>query len=376
MNRIHFVDYAKALAIFCVVAVHVGFYQINLMLLFVMPMFFVATGYSFNPTKRSLKENILLRFKTIMIPFWIYMGIYTIVELIRAPIFGYGSWKVLFSSLANLVYGSGYIPGKVGFISLLKDIMSYKFQPITSVDIILPSNCHLWFLPAMFVGYVLFIVVEKFTREKNLLKIISIIILLLVASLEVEFASICQLPYGIGRGAIGACFMLVGFEIKKNGLLTKNSFLFHLITCIFAVAICAVSIYLGSDGSAMVRSYYGPYGALSVFITFVGGVAGTWITFELCQGIEKLPFTVVKKFLSFAGKNVITIYLLHMAVKFIFDFTYIFVFNKGNEIFLDEYKMGLLPENSFFYMMFEVILIIFVCLIFTKQKERLKRIGC
>jgi hypothetical protein len=27
-------------------------------------------------------------------------------------------------------------------------------------------------------------------------------------------------------------------------------------------------------------------------------------------------------------------------------------------------------------MMFEVILIIFVCLIFTKQKERLKRIWC
>jgi surface polysaccharide O-acyltransferase-like enzyme len=71
------------------------------------------------------------------------------------------------------------------------------------------------------------------------------------------------------------------------------------IFCVVAVAICAVSIYLGSDGSAMVRSYYGPYGALSVL---------------------------------------------------------------------------LLPENSFFYMMFEVILIIFVCLIFTKQKERLKRI--
>ena len=38
------------------------------------------------------------------------------------------------------------------------------------------------------------------------------------------------------------------------------------IFCVVAVAICAVSIYLGSDGSAMVRSYYGPYGALSVLL--------------------------------------------------------------------------------------------------------------
>ena len=70
MERKNYIDYAKALCIAFVVFVHTGFSALNNILLFAMPLFFAATGYTFTIGKRSLKQNIIIRFKSIMIPFF------------------------------------------------------------------------------------------------------------------------------------------------------------------------------------------------------------------------------------------------------------------------------------------------------------------
>ena len=368
-GRINFLDYAKAISIICVISIHVGFYQINSIVLFAMPLFFMATGYSFNSTKRTIKENIFLRFKTIMLPFFIFMLVYAGIEMIRAYLFGYGDYRVLFSSLTNTVYGSGILPFDTKITTYLREIMSYKAQPLNGVDVILPSNCHLWFLPAMFTAYALFVLLFKPASKNLLAKIACIIVLLAIAALEAIFPFMKQLPFGLGRGAIGAGFMFVGYWLKETKILERESVPLNIGVCLASASVYVLALCLGSDGSAMVRSFYGPYGVLSVLLTFVGGVGGAVLLLQLCRLIEKIPFEKAKKLLAFSGQNVMVLYLVHMAVKFLLDAFYICLINQGNMLLLDEYKMALLPQQAFVFMIIEIIVIIAVCLVIAKLKN-------
>ncbi|MBR5501646.1 MAG: acyltransferase [Oscillospiraceae bacterium] len=370
MKRLDYLDYAKALAIIFIVSIHVGFSAINQVVRFSTPLFFLATGYSHRPGKRTLQEDAALRFKAILLPFWKFMAFYTVVEMLRAPLFGYGTAEIAIPSLAKLIYGSGVLPIETGTTGFLKEIMSYKAQPAYGVDVILPTSCHLWFLPAMFTGYVMFAALADWSQKNFGRKLISLVTLLLLASVEVVFPAVRQLPYGIGRGAMGAAFMLAGFWLRSGG---AEEFSRGRRAAVIAAA---ALVYIGAlclklDGSSMVRSVYGPYGALGIPITFFGCAAGAWLLIELCRGIEKLPLTGLKRFLSFTGRNVMTVYSLHMAVKFLLDVFYVSVLHGGDGALLDEYKMGLLPGQSFWYMLLEVAVIIAVCLLLAKLKPKL-----
>lgn len=371
VKRLDFLDYAKALCIFFVVFIHVGFSFLNNVALFAMPVFFMVTGCTFSLGKRSVSKSIFQRFKTVLIPFFIYMVFYTAIEVARAYVFDYGTWKIMFPSLANLVYGSGIIPFDFKVTAFLKEIMSYKAQVSVGVDLILPTNCHLWFLPAMFVAYSLFVLIVDKTKESNLIKVVSVIVLTFIASIEVIFPRTCQLPFGFGRGALGAVFMLVGFWIKEYKIFEKNSVLFHLITCLVSGALFVGALILESNGGVLVRSYYGPYGVFSLILTLVGGAAGAYLIFELSRVIERLPFGSIKKFLSFSGKNVMTVYALHMAVKTVLDIFYVKVIN-SNAV-LDEFMMGLMPESAWLYMVFEAIICIAICLIIAKLIKKIQK---
>lgn len=306
-----------------------------------------------------------------MLPYFLLMLLYILIEIFRAELFGYGDKSVAFPALANTFYGSGIIPFD-GVFDELKVIMSYKAQPQTGVDLILPSNCHLWFLPAMFSAYMLFSLLVKSLQKNHLLKALAVFCLVLFASAEVVFPEFCQLPFGLGRGAIGAAFMLFGFWIKDYKLIENKSRKYYILTNIFAFVLFIGALLSGSNGSALIRSIYGPYGILSVFITFIGGSAGVWILLSLCKLIEKLPAEWLKKLLSYTGRNVMTVYSLHMAVKFLFDAAYICLIKSSDFSLLDEYKMGLMPQNSMYFMLFEAAAIIIICLFFGKLQEKFK----
>ena len=371
MERNNFIDYAKALCIILVVFIHTGFSGLNNIILFAMPMFFAATGYTFTLGKRSFKQGVVLRFKSVMLPYFLLMLLYILIEIFRAELFGYGDKSVAFPALANTFYGSGIIPFD-GVFDELKVIMSYKAQPQTGVDLILPSNCHLWFLPAMFSAYMLFSLLVKSLQKNHLLKALAVFCLVLFASAEVVFPEFCQLPFGLGRGSIGAAFMLFGFWIKDYKLIENKSRKYYILTNIFAFVLFIGALLSGSNGSALIRSIYGPYGILSVFITFIGGSAGVWILLSLCKLIEKIPAERLKKLLSYTGRNVMVIYSLHMAVKFLFDAIYICLIKSSDFSLLDEYKMGLMPQSSMYFMLFEAAAIIIICLLFGKLQGKFK----
>lgn len=375
MTRSNYIDYAKAFCIVFVVYIHVGFSAINSIVLFAMPAFFAATGFTFSYGKRSIMENISQRFKTTMIPYFVLMLFYTLTEIVRARLFGYGDASIAFPALANTVYGSGIIPFDGGVFDKLKQVMSYKAQPQNGVDLILPTNCHLWFLPAMFTASVFFVLLVKAARKNHLIKIASVLFLVFLASVEVIMPEVCQLPFGLCRGAIGAAFMLFGFWIRQHKLLEDKPKIYYLVTNLVAAILFVIVLKFGSDGSALVVSFYGPYGILSVFATFVGGVAGLWMVFSLFKAVEKLPFEKFKNLLSYAGKNVMTIYAWHMLFKFLFDIVYIMFIKSSDFSLIDDFKMGLMPQNSFWFMLFEGVAVIAICLLWTKFITKVKQLG-
>ena len=101
MVRNNYIDYAKALCIILMVFIHVGFSSINNIILFGVPVFFAATGYTFSYGKRSVVQNVTQRFKTVMLPYFMLMLFYTLIESVRANLFGYGDTSIAYASLAN-----------------------------------------------------------------------------------------------------------------------------------------------------------------------------------------------------------------------------------------------------------------------------------
>ena len=101
MTRNNYIDYAKALCVILVVFIHTGFSSLNDIILFAMPVFFAATGFTFSFGKRSITQNISQRFRSVMLPYFMLMLFYTLIEIARANLFGYGDTKV--------AYGNAYL---------------------------------------------------------------------------------------------------------------------------------------------------------------------------------------------------------------------------------------------------------------------------
>ncbi len=361
MKRIEYLDYAKAFSIFAVLLVHcaISFRGITC---FGMTVFFIAAGFTYNSDKENFKNFFVKKLKRLMIPFWLLMIVSALLELIRAPFIGYGDAREVIPIIANLFYGSGLFPncGKLG--QLLITSTPFTFNSEYMIDIIMPTNCHLWTLPAMFTGYLIFYSYRKVIKNKNLLSdILAIIVFLLFTSIE-TIPGIFQLPFGIGRGFFCAACMIVGYWFKEHQTFEDTNIARIIVIIIAAVAITVISVLLGSDGANMVISDYGPHGILSVALTFLEGVSSSYVVIMICRFIHSLSIKPLNKFLAIVGRNTMDIYIWHFAVFFVFDAIFILTCNPvlSPSIFMDE----LFSEGYLFYRIIRIILtLIALCLI-------------
>lgn len=368
-KRLAYLDYAKAFAILVPVFAHIGFSEIGNLALFCIPVFWVVAGYTYVPGRRSLKESIAAKFKAILLPFWGFMFLYIIVELIRAPYVGYADSRFAILGLLNTVYGSGCIPNRSGLLDGILPFKNYMVQSNLFIDIITPTNNPLWFLPAFFIASILFCCIIEKTKKKHWSRLPILVALILLTSLEVVIPGLKQLPYGLGRGFLGAAFMMIGFWMKQYDFFNKRkSVILPAVAVSFFIAIS--SILLGFNGRGMVSSNYGSYQIFGIFMTFVGGVGAACFLLYVCMLIEKLPFSRIKNALSLVGKNTFVIYVWHMLFKFIFDVIYLEAFN--SPVSRDKYYMVLLPSSAWWYMILEVVAIVFVCVLMGEFKTKIK----
>ncbi len=357
-RRLDFIDLGKTIALIFILLIHNGFSELNNVVLFAIPLFFFSSGYLFTPGKRTLKQTAIAQFKKILLPFWGLMIVYAAVELIRAPYVGYGEPDIIRPTI-NAIYGSSALPNPNGIFDVLQSIRTYNSDP-RSIVLISPTDCHLWFLPAFFTASIIFTFIAERVRKLNI-RIITIIALVFLSSLESVIPELYQLPYGIGRGFMGAAFMLVGFEMRKIAIFSPEKR--PVATALFAIglSVAVISILMGSTGSAYIVSYYGQYGILSTYLTFIGGLGGSFCVLYICKFLSGAISISEKSLSTIIGRDTMIIYGWHFLIIFILDLLYINVFSLSFEP--DIYYMALLPvDSAWWYMILKVVAVIAICI--------------
>ncbi len=122
---------------------------------------------------------------------------YALVEGIRSMVLGYGTFKNLLTFPVYMLYGSSILPPATG---LTESVSAYAYPYAMAYGrtyIASPSANHLWFLPALFTGSILFCLLEEKTRKGILSKIIALALLFAIAFLDSGCKPLTQLPWAV-----------------------------------------------------------------------------------------------------------------------------------------------------------------------------------
>ena len=371
-SRIRYLDYCRIAGIVFVVLLHSGIESIQNVAIFILPMFFALAGYVYDPEKRTRTEFVKERFRRLVKPFWQLNIMYSAVEFVRSTLLGYGTLKNILTFPIYMIYGSSILAPVTGLTEAVSSF-AYPYPAAAGKCYIAsPSANHLWFLPALFTGSIMFCLLEENVRKNILRKIVAVAVLLAIAAFESLSDLFKQLPWGIGTGAFGAACMLCGYWARYYRLAEKSK-RFTVITAIAGLFLAVSAECLGSTGSALISSYYGPYGIWSICLTFAGGLGGAWTVMCLMRALDMLPWEFPKRMLSLAGNASMQIYEFHML--FLFVFGYIFLQICGEQPQLDEWLLGFIPAVDYatvFKITESLVIICLITWIVTRRRQRTK----
>ena len=370
-KRLLFIDYSKALAIIFVLFDHLGVVLFKEYILFAMPLFFIVSGYTFNLKNASFSGYTKARFKRLMIPFWGFMILDIPLEIARAYFYRYGTYKVAFPALINTIYGSGAkVPDLFGWGKIIKGYVPCElFLSRIHINTVLPTNCHLWFLPTMFCASILFFAAIKYLRKNNFALIVVSVILVFISALESN-ENMFQLPYGFGRGCICAAFMIFGYKLKEIAIFEKCGTPVKMSIFIICSVVTLIFIkVLRITGDGMIDSYYGSFGVWSAYITFAGGIFAAVAVLMLFNMLERIEIGAVGNVLSNIGQNTMGIFLCHFFVYFVLETVYFTI--TGKNASPDEYWMAVLPVSATWFKVVEAA--VCVCVVLFIQRIRQKQ---
>lgn len=156
----------------------------------------------------------------------------------------------------------------------------------------------MWFLPCMFLVFLIFGNIQKI-KSNFIISLLTILLLFLGYLLGVY--TNCNFLWSFDVVLIALSFYSFGFYAKKVILSLFNKKFVFLLLLSFIIHI---SCYLYNSKIDMYRSIYGVF---PLFI--VGGISGSffWISF-----FKLLPCA---NFLSFLGRNTITVYGLNQPIS-------------------------------------------------------------
>jgi fucose 4-O-acetylase-like acetyltransferase len=303
-NRILWVDYAKAVAIFFVVMGHSGLPDNvrSVFYTFHIPLFFFLSGLFFDFKKyTSYKSFFKLRFRQIVVPylliniitylFWFFLGRY----------FGKDAGSQLnpFQPLLGILWGNDYA--------------NY-----------LAHNVPMWFLACLFTVENLYYI--SFRRIKNKRVPLFLIFFVIAGYLDYQFNSY-KLPWGINISLVVIVFYGLGSVFKDKIMSLKfsdNRISNFLILLVSGIIVFLIAKFNGKIEVA--TNFYGNY-----FLFWPGALSG--IVFSVLLSKLLVEYVGRIPLLSFIGMNTLIIYGFHiLAGSFIKSITY-FLFGLSLEIY-------------------------------------------
>lgn len=286
-RRIEYIDICKALAIFAMVFCHVGLRlehsdsELSRYIhLWHMPIFFILSGLVLNSNKwlgwSKFKQFVVSRSKSILLPYLFWGGICNI-----------------------------YLFIVTNYVKTDLKIMSLHDLWATSFDFTLDTISGFgWFLPAMFLTELLFVVISNCLGTQKKMFLLYIIFAMLgmrygdMFIMQVPLA-IDVLPFTLGFFALGYLFrnQIMSFQYKN---ISVSILILLFILCWY---------FLPFGANIRVSKYHPIY--ICWFLCMI-------LSLSIIEIIKHYEYIIVNnklfKHISFLGKNTLLIYLLHLEI--------------------------------------------------------------
>lgn len=227
-----------------------------------MPIFMFISGYLyFGSWKREKYKNIFSiikdKFNRLIIPF------FAIAALLMIPV------RILVKS---------------------EDAVKNGYLKTLLLSIVGRSSGHLWFLPTLFLIFIIAYLVIKYIKIKD---IYILILFLIISIISVKLPSI----FFISRVAKYLCYFYIGFIIAKFNVKFSNKN--KIMICILFILMSALSIFVLNGR------------ALNNIIQLVCGIMGVFSSYFICDKIK------MNKFINVLNKDSFAIYLIHSPITYI-----------------------------------------------------------
>lgn len=366
-GRIEYFDYLKAYAIFLVLACHREVLFIR-MAGIIIPGFLFIAGYNFRLPECSFSEYVKRQVKRLLVPFWQAMLVYIVMEIVRGTLFGYGTVeKTAVLGLLNMIYGAGGKFPCIGSLGQYLRNMTMAGEQSTMVNLILPTNCQLWFLPVLFSAFLIFYFFVKY-RNKNIFFDIAFIAVCLLFTFVAAKPDMPQLPYSFEVGSYAAAVLAVGYLCKERNFFADENDKKHIWGLLVAVPFGVVYRFVNVG---WVMSSPEPHG---VVINFISGLCYVYLAVMVCKVLYWSPFGRLKLFLAKVGENTLPIYLWHFVCFFVMDVVYHFGF--GAEFSPGPFNIEYFYYGSFLYRWGTILATIAILTLWGewKKKGRVQRI--
>ena len=307
-TRVKFVDMVKGLAILAIVVNHIIapgilksiFGGMSCVLLFA---FFFYSGYFYHVGKKSIKDGIVARAKSLLVPFFTYSLSFwligSVILLIKAQ-------ETIMDALCCL---RNFFAGSI-WNRVIQDLFGWEYHNLGKNY---PFLADFWFLPAMFIASILFILlVEKVSR--SVVSQVITIVVLLAATGALRFFGI-SLPYNLQLIPYWTAIILLGQIARNVNLFEKLSgaaaWVTGIVTSVVSIGITAYFTL----GAKMFRGEFDKPEPLIMAAVFLLGCFGTYGVSLICKQIEDSGVKVDK--FAYLGLHSLYLYVYHVFIAWI-----------------------------------------------------------
>ncbi|MHA2600867.1 MAG: acyltransferase family protein [Candidatus Thorarchaeota archaeon SMTZ1-83] len=283
-SRLEWLDIARGIGITAVVLVHSMIpmveFVVTLLSGFAIALFFIMAGLTYNGEKHrsNLRGFAISRGRQLLIP---YFSLYTIMMLVFIPLSG--------------VVDTYLTPSEVFFWFL------YGAGPPNQAT-------HLWFLPVLFFGLVLFAAIDSATHSISPRVRWPLVVLLPVLAFWItDVFSPMLVPWRVNSILLATSFCIVGYEIRRyrqlNSWCTESKVRDSAVFLILSVVL-AVTSQLNGFVNFVMDSF-----GTNAWFYMITGTSGTIAVFMLSTIFEQLPS--VSRAMRYLGAHSQVIYEMH-----------------------------------------------------------------
>lgn len=249
-NRILWLDALKGYAILLVMLSHTLYYNNVMGILYsgFMPLFFIASGYTDNKT--LTRDVVIKKSKRLLIPYFFYGLMGSLFFTIISP---------------TSIYQGGVVHEWIGL--LYARFCLYPYGKADNVFFLpIEATAPLWFLPALFVGFLIYYFFKRLKLRESLLSCLyggAILITIMLSNLVI------LLPWSLDIAFLVAFFLFLG---NKIGNLTYTVLRVKRIAVIIvSVCIYVMLAYYNGLVNLSVREF-GIYRYWSIFAIVILGL--------------------------------------------------------------------------------------------------------